>query len=313
MVERTKFNKEQIVRWMKLTKVPKLGPSKIMKLFSLYHSVDEIFFLSDAELLRTRIFNEHMLIDFNKLKDASNENFLRAINECEENNIKIMPLIDEGYPYSLKNVPYPPLTLFLRGDLNLLYMEKIAIVGSRKADEKSKEWTYDLSKSFVEKDYAIISGGAVGIDYSAHRGALDGKGKTICVLGSGFFKMFPEIHLDLFNEIKNKGLLISEHLPNFPGSKIALVQRNRITSGLSDALVIVASGLMGGAMVQTKIAFEQRVPIFCPDRSLKLQPSEGIAQVINEWMGTEIKTCDQLLQHINSVSNIFKNQNKLVF
>ena len=65
---------------------------------------------------------------------------------------------------------------------------------------------------------------------------------------------------------------------------------------------MVASGEKGGAMVQTKIAFEQRIPIFCPDRSLNLQPNEGIPQVINEWKGIEIKSSDQILEKINNIS-----------
>ena len=296
------FDKEQLVKWLKLTKVPKLGPSKIMKLFGLVHDVDQIFSMPDSELLRTRIFNEAMLIEFHKLKDAADENFLKVITECEESHIRIMPIIDERYPVFLKNVPYPPLTLFLKGDLELLYVKKVAIVGSRKADDASKRWAHHLAQDFLKKEYAIVSGGAIGIDYSAHRGALDSNGRTICVLGSGFFRMFPESHLDLFHEIEKKGLLISEHLPNFPGSAIALVQRNRITSGISDALVMVASGERGGAMVQTKIAFEQRIPIFCPDRSLNLQPNEGIAQVINEWKGIEIKSSNQILEKMNNTS-----------
>ncbi len=307
------FQDEKIVKWLKLAKVPKLGPSKIKKLFELVSDIDKIFSMNDNDLLRTRIFNEEMLSEFHKLKDAAEENFIKAITECHENSIQIMPIIDQRYPSFLKNVSYPPLTLFLKGDINLLYLRKVAIVGSRKADENSKKWAYDISQDFIKKDYVVVSGGAIGIDYSAHRGALDANGKTICVLGSGFFKMFPEEHLDLFKTIEKKGLLISEHLPNFPGSAIALVQRNRITSGISDALIMVASGEKGGAMVQTKIAFEQRIPIFCPMLSLNLKPNEGISQVINEWKGIEIKSADDVLTKItlsnenNSVSQ--KNLN----
>ncbi|MBI3051219.1 DNA-protecting protein DprA [Candidatus Woesearchaeota archaeon] len=285
---------EQKVRWFKLTRVPKLGPVKILRLFSLVKNVDEIFSMSDNELLATRCFSEPMLSDFHNLKNASDENFLKAIDECGENNIKILPIIDPEYPSFLKVIPYPPLTLFLKGDTGLLYKKKVAIVGSRKADEHSKKWAYGLAQDLVKLDFTVVSGGAVGVDYSAHIGALDAKGKTICILGSGFFKMFPEKHLELFTEIGKKGLLISEHLPNFPGSNIALVQRNRITSGISNALVMVASGERGGAMVQTKMAFEQKIPIFCPEMSLNLKPNEGISQVINEWKGIEIRNCDDI-------------------
>ena len=188
------LQKEQLVKWMKLTKVPKLGPSKIMKLFGQVHDIDRIFSMTDSELLRTRIFNEGMLGEFHKLKIAAEENFLKVLTECEEKSITIVPIIDERYPQFLKNISYPPLTLFLKGDMTLLYKKKIAIVGSRKADERSKKWAYDITQEFVTKEYVVVSGGAVGIDYSAHRGALDANGKTICVLGSGFFKMFPEEH-----------------------------------------------------------------------------------------------------------------------
>jgi len=300
------LQKNELVKWLKLTKVPKLGPVKILKLFEIVPDIEKIFSMDDSELLRTRIFNEAMLLEFHKLKSASEENFARAIFECHENNIEIIPLIDERYPSFLKRISYPPFTLFLKGDLNLLYGNKITIVGSRKADERAKKWAYDIAQDFVKKDYTIISGGAVGIDYSAHAGSLDAGGKTICVLGSGFFKKFPEEHFELFKTIEEKGLLISEHLPNFPGSAIALVQRNRITSGISDGLIMVASGAKGGAMVQTKIAFEQRIPIFIPEISLNFQPNEGMPQVINEWKGIEIKSCEDVLRKIN----IPKEQNK---
>lgn len=307
-----KLNESQLVMWLKLTKVPKLGPSKIMKLFGIIPSIDNIFYMSDDDLLRTRIFNEPMLLEFHKLKEASDNNFIKVIYECNENNIIILPLIDNMYPSFLKNIPYPPLTLFLKGDMNLLYLKKVAIVGSRKADEKAKNWAYNIAQDFVKENYVVVSGGAIGIDYSAHKGTIDANGKTICVLGSGFFKMFPEKHLDLFNTIAEKGLLISEHLPNFPGSAIALVQRNRITSGISDALIMVASGERGGAMVQTKIAFEQRIPIFYPDRSLNLLPNEGLPQIISEWKGKEIKSYEDVLNLIKLRNSSFESQQKLI-
>jgi DNA processing protein len=295
-----KFNNNQLVKWMKLINVPKLGPIKLMKLSELVPNLEKIFLMSDNELLRTRIFNEPMLVEFHKLKGASDENFLKIIDECNSHHIEIMPLIDDRYPSFLKNIPYPPVILFLKGNLDLLYLKKIAIVGSRKADETAKKWTYNLAQDFVKKDYVIVSGGAVGVDYSAHKGALDAAGKTICVLGSGFFRMFPEEHFSLFKEISIKGLLISEHLPNFPGSAIALVQRNRITSGISDAIVMVASGQRGGAMIQTKIAYEQRIPIFCPNRSLNLLPNEGLPQIINEWKGKEIESSMDVLNYLEA-------------
>jgi len=292
------FKEDQLVKWLKLTKVPKLGPSKILKLFNLESDIERIFSLSDEQLLQTRLFNEQMILDFSQLKRASDDNFIRAIKECKENNIQVLTILSDAYPSYLKNIPYPPLTLFLKGNLELLYKNKVAVVGSRNADENAKNWTYNLSKKLVENNLVIVSGGAVGIDYAAHRGALDAKGNTICVLGSGFFRMFPEKHIELFKEIERQGLLISEHLPNFPGSTIALVQRNRITSGISNGLVMVASGEKGGAMIQTKMAFEQRIPIFYPKEELNLQPNEGVIQIKKDWAGIEIESVEDIIKKL---------------
>ncbi len=295
-IERAKMNQNQLVNWLKLTKVPKLGPSKITKLLSLL-SLDDIFKATDEQLLQTRCFIESMLPDFHKLKNASEENFLKAIKESEINNIYIVPITDERYPKNLKQIPYPPLTLFLKGNIDLLNQKKLAIVGSRKADENATKWAYQKAKELSEVGYIIVSGGAKGIDYSSHIGAIENGGKTICVLGSGFFKMYPEEHKDLFEKIGKEGLLISEHLPDFPGTGLALVQRNRITSGISDGLIMAASGERGGSMIQTKMAFEQRKPIFCPKESLNLQPNEGIKQILTDWKGIVITETSEIIKY----------------
>ncbi len=286
-----------LVKWLKLTRVPKLGPKRIKDLFEIYPDIDSVFCSSDEQLLRTRIFNEEMLKEWNKVKAASDENFIKAIDQCIEKDISILTFIDEGYPSRLRRIPYPPLTLFLKGDLSLLHSRIIAIVGTREASEEAKKWTFENAKSLAQKGITVVSGGAIGIDTAAHLGALEiPHGKTICVLGSGFFRLYPEENTGLFNKITEKGLLISEHLPNFPGSRISFIQRNRITSGLSSAIIMVASKVTGGAMVQTKIAFEQRKPIFCPKISLQLQPNEGLKQVIQEWEGKEIDNAEEILK-----------------
>jgi len=294
------FNENELVNWMKLTRVPKLGPKKIKDLLEIYKNIDNIVLTSSEELIRTRLFNQDMMKEWEKLKKASNENFYKVIHECKENKIQIVAFFDSEYPDSLRRIPYPPLTLFLKGDTFLLKTLKVAIVGTRKANEEAKKWAFEKARIFAENDITVVSGGAIGIDASAHKGTLElSKGKTICVLGSGFFKMYPKENISLFEEIGKRGLLVSEHLPNFPGSRISLIQRNRITSGLSNVIIVVASGTHGGAMVQIKIAFEQRIPIFCPKLSLNLEPNEGLRQVIDEWGGKETDDVYEIIALLN--------------
>jgi DNA processing protein len=297
--ERMKImNEKELVRWFKLCTVDGLGPKKILKLFQLYKDINAIWDASDDELLRTGVFREPMIKSWLQLKNASSENFGKNIAECRRNNIAIIPIILEQYPLKLKFIPNPPVNLFLQGEFSLLHSKKVAIVGSRHSDNPSKRWAFDKAVKLAKNDIAIISGGARGIDFEAHKGTLSVSGKTICVMGTGLMKLYPEEHKTLFDEIKKNGLLISENLPSFTGGKIALLQRNRITSGLSDALIAVTCSDNGGSMTQLRHAYKQRIPIFCPKSSFNFIPSEGIKKVKREYKITEIEDITPVLDII---------------
>jgi DNA processing protein len=292
----------QLIKWLKLCTVKGLGPSKILKLFECFHTVDVIWETSSDDLLRSRVFNEKMILYWNQLKEASSENFEKILIECKENNITIMPIISDEFPIQLKFTSSPPVNLFLQGKKELLYLKKVAIVGSRSSDEPSKKWAFKQAMELAQHDIVIVSGGAIGIDYEAHRGALEASGKTICVMGAGLLKPFPEQHIPLFNEIKINGLLISEYPPSFPGSRIGLLQRNRITSGISNALIAATATSGHGVMTQLKHAHEQRIPLFCPKFSFGFSPSEGLKEVKEDYKITEIGD-------IGPVLEVLKNSN----
>lgn len=290
----------ELIQWLKLSNVNGLGPSKSLKLLSIFGSVSAISAASDDELLRTKIFNENMVFEWNKLKNASDENFEKMLELCRQYNITVLPIYSDKYPFRLKTLPSPPVTLFLQGDVTLLHAPSVAIVGSRESDERAQKWAYETAKELAYKDIVIVSGGAKGIDWNAHRGALDGGGKTICVFGTGLFKPYPEEHIPLYDEILHNGLLVSEHSPNFPGSKIGLLQRNRITSGLSNAMVQVTSGESGGSWTQMSIAASQHTPLFCPPLELNFYPSEGI----------KLKKAEYGIRELNNLSEVIAETKK---
>jgi len=294
-----RWDETQLVKWIKLGNITGLGPRKIQQLVDEFGSVDRIFEASPKELLGVRAFKESMLPEWNQLLEASDENFLRAIHEALSQNIQIIPLIDEKYPAKLKRMPSPPLTLYLWGDASLLEKTpKIAIVGTRRPSENAKQLAFDYSKYFAELGMIVVSGGAEGIDTAAHEGALI-TGKTISVMGTGFSHYYPQKNASLFDKIKmSNGLLISEYSPNFRGSSFSFLQRNRITSGLSDVLFICASDEQGGSMHQTRTASEQRIPIFCPAIEMNILPNSGVAYAIREFGAQEIHTPQELLNKL---------------
>ncbi|PKK86272.1 MAG: hypothetical protein CVT48_01925 [Thermoplasmata archaeon HGW-Thermoplasmata-1] len=298
------MNHQDLISWLKLCNVNGVGPKKIMRLLTIFKDIPTIVDASVSDFLRSGVFNEEMVEDWIKLKSASSQKFEEKLLECEENNIEIITLASKEYPQRLKLISNPPLNLFIRGDKKLLYSKKIAIVGSRGSDNDAKEWALQKAYELAKRNVTIISGGAQGIDYAAHRGALDASGNTICVFGTGLLSPYPKEHKPLFKEIiSNGGLLISENLPTFSGSRIALLQRNRITSGLSDALIAVTASLKGGSMTQLMHAHNQRIPLFCPSFGLGFSPSEGLKEVKKKYNIWEISEIEQVLDFID-------NQNK---
>ena len=290
---------EKLINWLKICEVKGLGPKKILKLLSLFQNIEDLFSASATTLLKTRIFNESMLESWQNLQKNSDDKYKDILKTCNDNNIDIIPLYHSDYPLQLKLLPDSPYTLYVKGDKSLLKDKKIAIVGSRKSDSESRIWTHSTSEEFVKKGITIVSGGAFGIDFEAHSGALTNEGRTICVLGSGLLNLYPQEHEQLFKEISKRGLLISEHPPHFRGGRISLLARNRITSGLSDAILVVTTTSGGGSMTQTKIAHSQKIPIFCPKLDFNFSPNVGIREIIKEYDGMEIESIEPILEKIN--------------
>lgn len=293
----------QLVKWMKLTQVKGLGPAKMQKLLSHFDSFEDIFEVSKNELANSGLFNEKIINEFIKLKNASEDNFYRAIEECSENDIKIITYSERMYPEPLRSISSSPLMLFLWGDIKLLTEKsKIAITGTREIPEDTKEFTYNFAKKLADMNIVVISGGARGVDTAAHLGALDSACQaTISVLGSGFFNFYPPENSSLFENIRNKGLLISEHLPHFKGSRISYLQRNRIISGLSDALFMAAcTKESNGALNQALWAYQQKKPIFCPQLEKNIMPNDGVRIAINKYKAKQINSPKEIIEKLNN-------------
>ncbi|MFA5929686.1 MAG: DNA-processing protein DprA [Candidatus Micrarchaeia archaeon] len=276
---------EKLSKWIRLCDVKGIGPSRILKLMHYFGDVDRVYSASLNELIETRIFDENGLAEFQKVINSPDDNLKATLENAMRGGMKIVILNEDEYPRKLKFIPDPPTTLFYYGNYDLVKRKVIAVVGTRQADNKALEFTKKFCRELSEKDIVICSGGASGIDTAAHKGALEfSGGKTICVFGTGLDRPYPLENIPLFEEIKNRdGLIICEYLPSFQGSPISFVRRNRITSGIADAVAVMVSGDNGGAVVQTKIANQQKRPIFCPKLELELKPNEGVKSALQDY------------------------------
>ncbi|MGE5815163.1 MAG: DNA-processing protein DprA [Acidobacteriota bacterium] len=164
---------------------------------------------------------------------------------------------DPAYPSLLATIPDPPDELWLRGRVDLLSAEAVAIVGSRGASRYALEIAAALAFDLARCGLVVVSGMARGVDGAAHRGALDAGGATVAVLGSGVNVPYPAEHADLLLKIASTGAVVSELPPGTPPLAHNFPRRNRIISGLSRAVVVVEAHERSGSLITARCALEQ--------------------------------------------------------
>lgn len=188
---------------------------------------------------------------------------------------------DEIYPSKLKNIKNAPKKLYVRGNLELIRSNSIAIVGSRECTSYGFYKAYEFAKELSKKEICVISGLAQGIDTAAHLGAMHQKGKTIAVLGTGLNKIFPKENEILAKSIiKNGGLIISEYGLNQERKSENFPRRNRIMSGLSNGILVVEAKNKSGTLITARYAKEQGKKIFCLPGNIDNINSSGTNKLI---------------------------------
>jgi DNA processing protein len=206
-----------------------------------------------------RIFDKHFKINGTPLDVERGKIFAeKELAFYRKNSIEVIPLSNALYPPRLMEIYDPPTVLFTKGDLGLFRSEcPIALVGSRKASNGSINLGYSVARDLARVDTVVISGLAAGIDFYAHKGVLDGDGKTIAVLGNGIDIVYPKENDDLYGRIGKEGLLVTEFPLGTPPFKRNFPMRNRIISGLARAVVVVEASSGSGALITAMYALEQ--------------------------------------------------------
>jgi len=292
------MNKESIEALMSLSDIKGLGNKRIIQLLEKFPSVKSIF---EADRQR---FSDVGFVDnktYEQIQEASrgSERYQEILKECRQSGIQVISYLDRRYPRQLKQEKVVPL-LFAKGDVELVSKPCISIVGSRESSVESQEWAYKIARTLSNKGYVIVSGGALGIDSAAHKGALAGSGKTISVLGSGIEEVYPPENEEMIEEIAKTGLVISARYPKQGVNRYSLLDRNMITSGLSNSLLIVTSTGEGGTSSQYQDAKSQGKKILCPHPALGLEPTKGIQEMLDDEKVDHVESVDEILPKIDS-------------
>ncbi len=191
---------------------------------------------------------------------------------------------DKDYPKLLKKISIPPKLLYLRGKL---FKNEFcfAIVGTRRCSDYGREIAFDIAKDLAQAGISVVSGMARGIDTMAHQGALEGKGRTIAVLGTGLDEksIYPQQNLKLVKKIlENEGCLISEYPPGTSGRKQNFPERNRIISGMSLGILVIEAKFGSGALITAQWAQKQGRKVFALPGSIHSLNSKGPHSLIKE-------------------------------
>ena len=222
----------------------------------------------------------------NILENEEKRNLEKYVNYMVKHNILLVSCFSEKYPDSLKFIDNRPVFLYIRGNIENLYEDCIAIVGSRHASIYGRNVARKIAKELADRNINIVSGLAAGIDKFAHLGALESKtGKTIAVLGTGISdnEIYPFENKKLFeNILENKGTIISEFKLGTKPLKYNFPLRNRIISGLSTKLIVVEAAKNSGSLITADFALEQGKDIYAVPGNITSENSVGTNELIKQ-------------------------------
>ncbi len=276
--------------WVALNMTPGIGPRAAAKLLERFGSAEAVYGATRAELEKLRLLPE--AVDSIIARDL----FTRA--EAEIENVRRLGadllILDDGvYPALLREIYDPPIAIYVKGAWEAcLDQPCVAVVGSRRCSTYGQNAALMLARDLAQRGVTVVSGFARGIDAAAHRGALEGGGRTVAVLGTGMGEYYPRDHKRLADEIVARGGAVVTQFPlgtppvaeNFP-------YRNRIISGLSLGVVVVEAAEHSGSLITARLAIEQNREVFAVPGNITSRNSFGTnylikgagAKLVQQW------------------------------
>ncbi len=265
---------KEIEAWIKLSLARGVGDETLKQLINNLSSPVNVI-QADEERIKELTSSEIA----KSIRECVNIDVDKSISLIESLGVKLIPFTSDEYPERLKNLPYSPPLLYIRGELKD-NEPSIAIVGSRRASHYGKIVAERFARDIARVGLTVVSGLARGIDTCAHKGAVDEGGRTIAVLGCGIDRVYPSENVNLLGKIINNGACISEFpigtqpfAGNFP-------RRNRIISGLSDAILVVEATMRSGTFSTVQWALEQGKEVFAVPGNITEETSKGTNKLI---------------------------------
>ncbi len=204
---------------------------------------------------------------------------------------------DQAFPELLAQLQDPPEELYVLGDIDVLHLPALAIVGSRNPTRGGARNAYEFASFLGKSGFCIVSGLAQGIDAAAHRGALDAGAPTVAFLGTGIDRVYPAVNRDLAHAIAEKGALVSEFVPGTQPARWHFPRRNRLISGLSLGTIVVEAARRSGSLITARLAAEQGREVFALPGSIHNPLARGCHQLIRSGAKL-VETAEDILAEL---------------
>ena len=291
--------------YVALNMIDHVGPVRVRQLLTYLGDAPAILAASKQQLMRVQGIGEETaeaIASWEKHVDLANE--LKRIREF---GCHVLIQTDEAYPELLRQIYDPPLVLYVKGTLTPQDKNAVAMVGSRMTTAYGTESARRLAYQLAYVGVTVVSGGARGIDTAAHQGALQAKGRTVAVLGTGINIVFPAENAELFERIAANGAVVTQFPFNRQADKQSFPIRNRIVAGMTLGTVVVEANLTSGALITAGMAVDFGRQVFAVPGRIDSPRSKGCHDLIKKGA----KLCEGAEDILTEFEYLFPASNRV--
>jgi len=290
--------RDDIKDWLALVSLPGAGCALIHRLLAVFGTPGTVLTAGKAVSRvegvgrqLTSVFTDQSLLA--RARQWADQEYERVRSK----DIHLLCSDDPLFPSLLHTIHDPPALLYLLGNPDCLKKPSVAVIGSRAATSYGKRISSTLAGQLARSKIVVVSGLAMGIDGHAHAGCLENGGETVAVLGCGVDVLYPRSHAGLYDQVREKGLLVSEYPLGARPEGFRFPARNRIISGLSLGVIVVEATCKSGSLITARLALDQGRDVFAVPGRIDSRKSEGAHRLIQQGAHL-VQSAEDVLQEL---------------
>lgn len=282
-----------------LANVQGISGRKKEQLYTYAGSAEALYYIEERQLMQWELAEKERKILLESAKAWKPE---EAFQKLVEKGIACVPIHYAEYPSRLRNIPFPPYALYVKGKLPAEDIPTIAIVGARECSPYGREMTIRFANVLAKSGVQIVSGMARGIDGIAQNAALEAGGVSFAVLANGADICYPREHIGLYMDLQQEGGIVSEQALGVQPLPQFFPARNRIISGLADVVLVMEAKERSGSLITADMALEQGKDVYALPGAVTSRLSGGCHHLIRQGAGI-LTSPEELLEELGMLRN----------